>query len=209
MTDHDLALPAIDEFVRLLGDPDVTAAGARARGSAGAVAALTAALAADLVAQVALGSPGWSERGGALAQADVIRERCGALALRVQARWEVALGALERALTAPAGDEPDRRSGDDEPLGRALSDIVDLLLGVGEAASDAAGLAELAARSSAALLSATALSATILAASASEVAAHLLEVNLLVSPEDDRSRRARELVAAATASREAALALTR
>ncbi len=209
MAERDLDLPAIDAFLRLLGDPDVAGLGARARGSAGAVAALTAALAADLAAQVALGSPDWTERGGALAQADVIRERCSALALRVQARWEVAIGALERALAAPpVGGGASGGRGTGEPLGRALADIVDLLLGVGEAASDAAALGELAASSGAALLCATAVSATMLAAAAAEVAAHLVEVNLLVSPDDDRSRRARQLVVAAAASREAARALT-
>jgi formiminotetrahydrofolate cyclodeaminase len=197
VTALELALPGIDAYALALGAGGVQADAAH--GSAGAVAALNAALAADLAAQVARNSPRWRDRGGAIAQADVIRQRSIGLAAQVQDTFEAALDALERVRRLSSGG-----SGRPRDLGRALSDLVDLLLGVGDAANDAAGLAELAARSGEPVMAATAVSAAIVAASAADVAVHLIEVNLLTAADDERAQQARELAATAHSSRDRA-----
>jgi formiminotetrahydrofolate cyclodeaminase len=197
VTARELALPAIDAYALALGVGDVRAAAPR--GSAGAVAALNAALAADLAAQVARNSPRWRDRGGTIAQADMIRQRSIGLAARVEDTFEAALDALERVRRRSSG-----HSGDPDELGRCLGDLMDLLLGVGDAANDAAGLAELAARSGEPVMVATAVSAAIVAASAADVVVHLIEVNLLSAADDERLRQARELAATANTTRDRA-----
>ncbi len=191
-------LPAIDAFVTSVGGEEI-------RASSGAVAALAVALAADLAAQVARESREWSERGGALAQADAIRDRAIELAAEVGHAYQVALATLLRALaeptTTPAAGAPD--------LGEALERAVEPLLQVGAAASDAAELAELVARCGSSLVRADAVAATMLATAAAEMCAHLVEVNLLVTGDDERARRAREIVSSAAASRESARTLGR
>ena len=191
-------LPAIDAFVTSVGGEEI-------RASSGAVAALAVALAADLAAQVARESREWSERGGALAQADAIRDRAIELAAEVGHAYQVALATLLRALaeptTTPAAGAPD--------LGEALERAVEPLLQVGAAASDATELAELVARCGSSLVRADAVSATMLATAAAEMCAHLVEVNLLVTGDDERARRAREIVSSAAASRESARTLGR
>jgi hypothetical protein len=162
------------------------------------------ALAADLAAQVARASSAWDERGGALAQADAIRERAIALAGEVERDYRAALTALQCALDEPAPSGRDRTD-----LGGALADVLDALLRIGAVASDAAQLAQLVAASGATLVRANAVAASILATSAAEVCAHLVEVNLLMTPDDDRVGEARELAAAADAARHAALSLGR
>jgi formiminotetrahydrofolate cyclodeaminase len=191
-------LPAIDAFVTSVGGEEI-------RASSGAVAALAVALAADLAAQVARASREWSERGGALAQADAIRDRAIELAAEVGHAYQVALATLSRALAeptaTPAAGAPD--------LGEALERAVEPLLQVGAAASDAAELAELVARCGSSLVRADAVAATMLATAAAEMCAHLVEVNLLVTGDDERACRAREIVASAAASRESARTLGR
>jgi formiminotetrahydrofolate cyclodeaminase len=191
-------LPAIDAFVTSVGGEEI-------RASSGAVAALAVALAADLAAQVARESREWSERGGALAQADAIRDRAIELAAEVGHAYQVALATLLRALAeptaTPAAGAPD--------LGEALERAVEPLLQVGAAASDAAELAGLVARCGSSLVRADAVAATMLATAAAEMCAHLVEVNLLVTGDDERARRAREIVASAAASRESARTLGR
>jgi formiminotetrahydrofolate cyclodeaminase len=191
-------LPAIDAFVTSVGGEEI-------RASSGAVAALAVALAADLAAQVARASREWSERGGALAQADAIRDRAIELAAEVGHAYQVALATLSRALAeptaTPAAGAPD--------LGEALERAVEPLLQVGAAASDAAELAELVARCGSSLVRADAVAATMLAPAAAEMCAHLVEVNLLVTGDDERACRAREIVASAAASRESARTLGR
>lgn len=197
VTARDLALPGIDAYALAVGAGDGQADAPR--GSAGAVAALNAALAADLTVQVARNSPRWVERGGAIAQADMIRRRSIGLAARVRDTFEAALDALERVRQLLCGSD-----GEPGELGRSLSDLVDLLLGVGDAANDAAGLAELAARSGEPVMVATAVSAAIVAASAADVVVHLIEVNLLTAADDERVRQARELAATANTTRDRA-----
>ena len=195
MVANESNLPSIDAFVNSVAADEI-------RASAGAVAALAVALAADLAAQVALASADWSERGGALAQADAIRARAIALAAEVGHAYQVVLTALTHTLATPpvpAGVD----------LGEALGHAVEPLLAIAEAAADAAELAEHVARSGAALVRADAVAATMLATTSAEIAQHLVAVNLLVTGDDDRSQRARELLAAAAGRREAARALER
>jgi formiminotetrahydrofolate cyclodeaminase len=94
-------------------------------------------------------------------------------------------------------------------LGQALRRSVDLLLVLGEAASDAAQLAELAARAGDSAVRADAVAAAVYAAAAAEVCAHLVDINLLISGDDESSQRAHELRSASARSRKAALALPR
>ena len=190
-------LPALGEFVRRLGDDDGVHA------SSGAVAGLVVALAADLAAQVASASPDWTERRGALAQAEVIRDRAIQLAAEVEQSYGAAMVALDRALAGSgmgSGSTHER----DATLGDTLTGLLDRLLRIGEVASDAGQLGALAATSGTMGLRANAVSATMLASAAAEIVAHLVEINLLVRSDDERLRRAGELAAAAAASRDRA-----
>jgi formiminotetrahydrofolate cyclodeaminase len=189
-------LPAIDAFVRVVGD------GIVARGSAGAVAGLVAALAADLAAQVETSSGEWNERGGVLAQADAIRDRAISLVSEVQRTYRAALSELARARTTTAHET----SGDAE-LAQALNDVADHLVLIGEVANDAAELAELAARSGQPSMRADAIAATILAAAAAEIATHLVDVNLVVTREDPRAVLVGELQLSAIAARNRATSI--
>lgn len=199
MTGREADLPSVAAFVRNAGAADA------ARASSGAVAALAVALAADLAAQVAGESTGWEERGGALAQADAIRDRAVGLAAEVERGYGTALAALTSALDT----NTDIHGSPDADLGGALSRVVEPLLRIVEVASDAAELAALVARSGATLVRADAVGATMLATAAAEIAAHLIEVNLLVDGDDERSMRARALSADAASSRDRARALPR
>ena len=191
-------LPAIDAFVTSVGGEEI-------RASSGAVAALAVALAADLAAQVARASREWNERGGALAKADAIRDRAIELAAEVGRAYQVALATLSLVLAEPTATPSAGRP----DLGGALERAVEPLLHVGAAASDAAELAELVARCGSSLVRADAVAATMLATAAAEMCAHLVDVNLLVTGDDERAWRARETVASAAASREAARTLGR
>lgn len=94
-------------------------------------------------------------------------------------------------------------------LSDALVDIVALLLSIGEAAADAAALAARSAAAGAVTVRATAVAATMLAVGAAEAAAHLVDVNLLVSQDDPLANRARDHLDAARGSRDTAAALPR
>ena len=192
-------LPSVGAFLRAAGG------GQEARGTAGEVAALVIGIAADLASQVARASTEWGERGGALAQAEALRERALALRGEVQHRYDVALAELSRARERSG---PGHQEGETE-LGQALEELVGSLLALGETASDVAGLAEVVARSGVTELRPGAAAAAMLAAAAADVCAHLVDVNLVIRPDDERSRLAHELLASAVRSREAARALSR
>jgi formiminotetrahydrofolate cyclodeaminase len=159
-------------------------------------------VATDLAFQAAHSSTSWSERGGALAQAESIRARALELAAEVEETYGAAMAALMAAREHPglAGHPTDAE------LGEILAQIVALLLRLGETATDAAELAETVARSGEAVGRSDAIVATMLAAAAADICAHLVDVNLLIRPEDERSRTAHELLASTVRSREAARA---
>lgn len=190
-------LPSLAAFVRE-GDGD-------GRAASSAVAALTVALATDLIGQVAEASVDWDDRGGALAQADALRARALDLAGESEQAFADALAALEQAAIAPSGASP--RS--DAELGNALDLNVQILLGIGAAAGDAAELAGIVARDGAPAVRADAVAASMLAVTAAEIATHLIEVNLLIGSDDDRAGRARQLLTTARGNRDDAQKLTR
>lgn len=213
MPHRETGLPSIGAYQRAFGHDDT------ARGSAGEVAALIIGLAADLAMHAALSSTNWSERGGALAQAEAIRARALALAAEIEQSYGAALAALSRALgAAPGGQgssevEPgsteDEHASSEVELGEALGRAVEPLLGLAVQAGDVAELAGFVARSSEAVARADAVAATMLATAAADVCAHLVDVNLLIGPDDERSGLAHELLASTMRSREAARTLAR
>jgi methenyltetrahydrofolate cyclohydrolase len=190
-------LPSLAAFVRE-GDGD-------GRAASSAVAALTVALATDLIGQVAEASVDWDDRGGALAQADALRARALELAGEAEEAFADALAALEQAAIAPSGASP--RS--DAELGSALDLNVQILLGIGAAAGDAAELAGTVARDGEPTVRADAVAASMLAVTAAEIATHLIEVNLLIGSDDDRAGRARQLLTTARSNRDDAQKLTK
>lgn len=173
------------------------------RASAGATAALAVALAADLVGQVAERSTRWLERFGALAQVDAVRDRALTAAPDVAQAYHVLLAALDRAVIAPGG------SGESARLGRELERAADLLMEIAETACDCAALAVTVAKAGDTTVAADATAAAILAAAGAEMAAHLVDVNLLASNLPERAGRTRQLAALACGYRSAALEIVR
>ena len=188
------ALPALAVFAARGDQP-------RRRDAGGASAALAVALACDLVDQVAQRSADWPEHRGALAQADVLRARALALARQVALAYHDLVEKLDEAV---AGRGRPRTRPD---LGPSLAAAADLLLEIGEVAADTAELALITARCGDTVVRADAAAAAVLAAAGAEVAAHLVEVNLLSLDAHERTDRARQLAAAAGASRAGALAV--
>jgi formiminotetrahydrofolate cyclodeaminase len=157
----------------------------------GWLTAVSAALAAALVAKSASRSEGWGEAAGARAQAIELRDRLLALAGQ-DAR------AYERALTAL-----DRR---DSGLARALAKAAEVPLAIGESAADAALLAAEASERADGSARADAAAAACLAAGAARAAARLVEVNLATSADDERLTHARRVSEAAAEAAGRALA---
>ena len=186
-------LPSLAEFARRV------AAGPR-RPSAGATAGLAVALAADLLAQVAERTPGWDERAGVLAQADVLRERATAAAAEVAVAYHRLVGALDAAVAQP------QSAPDSSDLGEQLTHAADVLIKIAETACDCAALAVVVARHGDTVVRADATAAAILASGAADMAAHLVEVNLLATTQQERAAHARLLARTAAASRSAAVA---
>jgi formiminotetrahydrofolate cyclodeaminase len=157
----------------------------------GWVAAVSAALAAALVAKAATRSDGWSESAGARAQAIELRDRLLALAEQDALAYETALTSLERR---------------DSGLARSLAKAAEVPLTIGEAAADAALLAAEAAECADGSARADAAAAACLAAGASQAARRLVEVNLATGPEDDRLARANQAADGALEAAQRALA---
>ena len=201
-------LPSLTEFAQRLSVVPH-------RASAGATAALAVALAADLVAQVAECSTGWDGHQGALAQADVVRDRAVARSCEAAVAYGLLVEALEGAIADPGVDRQSTSSRGISPaldpttLGRELVGAVDLLLEIAETACDCAALAVVVAKAGDTVVRADATAAAVLAASAAEMAAHLVEVNLLASAQQERTGRARQLAGAAAEFRSAALGVMR
>jgi formiminotetrahydrofolate cyclodeaminase len=187
-------LPALARFAERLVTAD-------RRPSAGAAAGLAVALAVDLVAQVAERSPGWEARAGILAQADVLRERATSAAGRVAIVYHRLVEALDAAVAVSDG-----ALGAGE-LREQLAEAADALIDIAETACDCGALAVIVARSGDTVVRADATAAAILAAAGAEMAAHLVEVNLLASADRALTDRAAVLARAAAKSRSAALAV--
>jgi formiminotetrahydrofolate cyclodeaminase len=144
------------------------------------------AFAAGLVRMVArCGRGSWPEAGGIAAQAAAVQERAAQLARHDADVWEAALTALQAARDEP-GDE--RR---DHELERALDVAAAAPLAIAALGADAAQLAVEAAERCDGSFRADAVAAAALAAGGARAAAHLVEVNLIIRPGDERLARAR------------------
>jgi len=163
----------------------------------GSAAAVTAAMAASLVAMVGRGSHDWPDGAGIAAQAKTLRARLTALATEDATAFESVLVVMRD----PSG-EPEQR---DFRLGRALLRAATVPLQIAEAAADVTELAALAADAGAPHLQPDAVAAAALAEAAVRAAAHLVEINLAVVPGDRHSSSAAQLSEAATAARRRAL----
>jgi formiminotetrahydrofolate cyclodeaminase len=146
-----------------------------ARHGAGTAAAETAERAAVLIAAVARGTTGWPGAAGAAAQATALADRLNALAQEDAAVFAAALEAL-------AQQSPD--------LAERMRAAAQVPAEIAVAAADVAEAARLVAERCDGFLRADAAGAAALAAGAALAAAQLVRANLLVSPDDDRVRRA-------------------
>jgi formiminotetrahydrofolate cyclodeaminase len=151
---------------------------------AGAVAALSAALAAALVGMVARGSERWSEARATAAQAEALRRRLAPLSGENAEAYGKALASLALPETLDAEER-------NRAIVEALGDAADVLLRVASAAADVALLAAEAARCGEPALRPDATVAAVLAAGAARAMAHLVEVNLTTTADDDRVLRSR------------------
>jgi formiminotetrahydrofolate cyclodeaminase len=111
---------------------------------------------------------------------------------------------VDRQSTSPVGT---RSALDSATLGRDLTGAADLLLEIGETACDCAALAVVVAKAGDTVVRADATAAAVLAACGAEMAAHLVEVNLLASSQ--HAGRARQLAGAAAEFRSVALEIMR
>ena len=160
-------------------------------GGGGPLAARTTASAAELLAAIARASEHcWPEAAAIAAQADSLRDRVAPLA-------ELSARAYERALAADGGDYE---------VGRAYAKAAEPPLRIAEAAADVSELAAHVAANADPARRADAVSASLVAAGCARAAAELVAVNLTVSADDERVRRA-ELLAEG-AARAAELART-
>jgi methenyltetrahydrofolate cyclohydrolase len=164
----------------------------------GTAAALVAASAASVVTMVARSSTEWADGGGVAAQARHLRSRLVPLA-------EANADALEGALVALAGSTETQQERRDAELGRALARAAELPLAIAEAAADVAALASLAAERGDPRARLDAVVAAVLAEGATAAAAGLVERNLAIRGDDERSTRAAEAKQAASAARTLAL----
>lgn len=168
----------------------------------GSVAALVVAMAAALTAMAARFSyDHWEEAGGAVAQAEALRERAAPLA-RADAE---AYGRALEALRAPKDGDAAAR---DEAIGRALAEAAAVPLEIAAIATDVALLAADVAEHGNPNLRGDATAAAGLAEASARVAANLVAINLAATEEDGRVTRARSLAAAASEAASRALALT-
>jgi methenyltetrahydrofolate cyclohydrolase len=157
---------------------------------AGAVAALAAAMAAGLVRMVAGASSGWGEARGVAAQAQALRGRLGPLAATNAEAYQLALASL--ALSDDLA--PDVRS---LAISNALGHAADVPLQIAGAAADVALLAAEAAAHGELALRPDAAVAAVLAEGSARAAAHLVEVNLTITEDDERIVQARAYAATA------------
>jgi methenyltetrahydrofolate cyclohydrolase len=156
----------------------------------GAAAAITAAMAAAIVAMAGRLSSEWPEARGVVAQASSLRRRLAELAQTDADVYRETLRVLERRAEIPA----ERR---DHELGQALSRAAQAPLTIAETAADVAVLAAEAAERADARLRPDADVAAALAAAAAQAAARLVEVNLSAVRDDARVARARTAAEAA------------
>jgi methenyltetrahydrofolate cyclohydrolase len=158
----------------------------------GSVAALTATMAAGLVAQVARQSTEvWPAAHGAAAQAETLRARAAPLAQLDADAYSHAVTTLR----APPGERGEQR---DFAIADALRQAADIPLAVVDCAADISALAAEVARRGSADHRADAIVAAVLAHAAARGAAHLVAINLSMTADDERAHRARAALALAS-----------
>ncbi len=188
--------PADVELLRLL---DEIAAETPAPGG-GSVAAFVVAMAASLVAMAGRFSKRhWDGAGDTVGRAEQLRAHVTPLAHADALAYEEVLTAMR----LPKDLEPEVRN---RAIGNALSRAADIPLLIAEAAADVAELGALVALRGNPNLRADAAAATLFAESAARASANLVAVNLSMTADDPRLTRARQLVEAAAASSQRALA---
>jgi formiminotetrahydrofolate cyclodeaminase len=169
----------------------------------GSVAAFVVAMAAGLVAMAGrLSKRHWDGAGDAVGRAEQLRSHVAPLAQADAAAYEEVLTAQR----LPRDLEPEVRAA---ALENALSRAADIPLLIAEAGADVAELGALLAERGNPNLRADAAAATVFAAAGARAAANLVEVNLGREDLDDRIVRAHQLVAAAEACVDRALAAGR
>jgi methenyltetrahydrofolate cyclohydrolase len=164
----------------------------------GTGAALVVAVAAGLVAKAArLSRSEWLEAGGAVAQADTLRQRALQLAQSDAVAYEDALAMLANVDHI----EPDRR---DAAIQDALIRSAEIPLLISQTACDVSHLAADVAEAGNPELGADAAVAAVLAGAAARAAGHLVDVNLATVAEDERAARGEVFASkAASAARRA------
>jgi formiminotetrahydrofolate cyclodeaminase len=163
----------------------------------GSAAAVAVTMAAALITKVARASPSWIGAGAAVAQAERLRKRAAPLAQADADAYEEALAALH----LPNALEREVR---DMAIGQVLARAVEVPLAIADVGADVAMLAAVAADRGTLERKADAVAAALLAEAGARAAANLVEVNLVVTPDDERVRRARAVAeVASTAARTA------
>jgi formiminotetrahydrofolate cyclodeaminase len=157
----------------------------------GSAAAVTAAMAAALVAMAArLSADSWSEAGGVSAQTAALRDRLAALAQADADDYAESLRILENPEAIPV----ERR---DRAIASALDRAAQTPLLIAETAGDVATLAYQARERVDLKVQADVDTAVALAACAAQGAARLVEVNLSATRDDPRVEQARAAAEAA------------
>ena len=165
----------------------------------GAVAAVSIALAAELIAMTARASTErWPDGGAAAAKAVTLRDRATKAARDEGVAFPAAIEALRASRTA---------TGDRGGLGRALDDAAALTVEIAHVGADVADLASFAVVAGHPDLRADAVVAVVLAEAGAQAAAHLVAINLAVSVGDPRLDAAQGAAASAAAARKRALSL--
>jgi formiminotetrahydrofolate cyclodeaminase len=168
-------------------DPLLDAIGSRTLAPAsGPTAAFVGAMAAALCAKTGR----YALDDGAVAQAEHLRRRLTHLAREDAEAFVTAF----RNLDEPREPDPDVR---DWQLGRSLAAAADALLRIAETCADVAELAADLARRGKPDLQPDAAAAAVLAEAAARVCAHLVAVNLGMTPTDERVQRAAAFAGAA------------
>lgn len=185
-----LGTRSIDAFLDALEAPAPSPCG-------GSAAAISAAMAAALVAMVGRGSSSWRDGAGVAAQARALRVRLTALGAEDAVAFEQVLVTMRD----PSGNRDQR----DFAIGKALVRAAEVPLQIAEAAADVAEIAALAAVDGEPRVRPDAAAAATLAEAAVRAATHLVEINLAIVPGDGHSESAARLTAAAAQARARAL----
>jgi formiminotetrahydrofolate cyclodeaminase len=170
----------------------------------GSTTVAAVALAAGLLAMTGRRSrESWREAGGAIGQAEALRDRAAWLVQESANAYERAVNKLREGATS--GEQEVR----DWELGVVLGRAAYAPLACAEVAADVGELAAEVAERCDPAVRGDAVAAALLAESGVRVGAHLVEINLTVGEGDERMELSRALIARAEQSRARALAAGR